>query len=242
MFLPEAEILADLPDTINRVKHAVVGIGTYTPTHQSQASYRGTGFMVADGRHVVTNAHVLPSSLNAKRREHIAVFVGIQGKVRRAEKVVVDHKHDLALLKIDGASLPAFSLGNASRVREGDLVAFTGFPIGPVLGLYPVTHRGIVAAITPIASAGRVLRDLNPQRIQHLRSEPFKVFQLDATAYPGNSGSPVYDPDTGKLLGVVNMVFVKESKENILKDPSGITYAIPVDHLRTLLSRAGLKP
>ena len=234
--------LADLADTIEHVKQAVVGVGTYASIRGVQARYRGTGFVVADGRHVVTNAHVLPSELNSERNEYIAVFVGVKGQVRQAEKVAVDAVHDLALLKIGGASLSSLSLGNPSQVREGEGIAFTGFPIGPVLGLYPVTHRGIISAITPIATAGRASQDLNPQRIQQLRRQPFKVFQLDATAYPGNSGSPVYDPDTGQVLGVVNKVFVKGSKENVLKHPSGITYAIPANYVKALLGRAGLKP
>ncbi|WP_232420076.1 S1 family peptidase [Nitrosococcus watsonii] len=233
---------AGLVDTIEHVKRAVVGVGTYASIRGVQAHYRGTGFVVADGRHVVTNAHVLPSELNSERNEYIAVFVGVKGQVRRAEKVVVDAIHDLALLKIGGSSLSFLSLGNPSQVREGEGVAFTGFPIGPVLGLYPVTHRGIISAITPVATAGRASQDLNPQRIQQLRRQPFKVFQLDATAYPGNSGSPVYDPDTGRVLGVVNKVFVKGSKENVLKHPSGITYAIPANYVKALLGRAGLKP
>ena len=61
------------------------------------------------------------------------------------------------------------------------------------------------------------------------------MFQLDATAYPGNSGSPVYDPDTGEVIGVVNMVFVKSTKEAALTQPSGITYAIPSRYLVELL-------
>ena len=61
------------------------------------------------------------------------------------------------------------------------------------------------------------------------------MFQLDATAYPGNSGSPVYDPATGEVIGVVNMVFVKGTKEAALAQPSGITYAIPSRYLIELL-------
>jgi len=61
------------------------------------------------------------------------------------------------------------------------------------------------------------------------------VFQLDATAYPGNSGSPLYAPDTGEVVGVVNMVFVKGTKEAALTQPSGISYAIPSRYLIELL-------
>ena len=74
--------------------------------------------------------------------------------------------------------------------------------------------------------------------VRRLASGSFPVFQLDATAYPGNSGSPIYDPVTGEVLGIVNMVFVKGTKEAALTEPSGITYAIPASHLEALLKTA----
>jgi len=42
------------------------------------------------------------------------------------------------------------------------------------------------------------------------------------------------------VIGVINKVFVKETKENVLSKPSGITYAIPVEHIKNLLARKGL--
>jgi S1-C subfamily serine protease len=67
------------------------------------------------------------------------------------------------------------------------------------------------------------------------------VFQLDATAFPGNSGSPLYDPDTGAVVGIINKVFVQETKENLLAKPSGISYAIPIRYALPLLKKAGRK-
>ena len=110
-----------------------------------------------------------------------------------------------------------------------------------VLGLYPVTHRGIVSVITPIAIPQLSSRDLVPGIIKRPR-EQCEVFQMDATAYPGNSGSPVYSPSAGVVIGVVNKVFVKKTKEKVLADPSGITYAIPSVHVRTLMRQHGLEP
>jgi S1-C subfamily serine protease len=72
-------------------------------------------------------------------------------------------------------------------------------------------------------------------------SAPFNILQLDATAYPGSSGSPLYDVDTGRVLGVINSVYVKNTRESAIKDPSGITYAIPVDYVRNLMNKAGVR-
>lgn len=79
-------------------------------------------------------------------------------------------------------------------------------------------------------------KQLNQRLVTRLR-DPYMVYQLDGTAYPGNSGSPVYERETGKVIGVVNSVFVKETKENLLSNPSGITYAIPVRYVKKLLDR-----
>ena len=138
-----------------------------------------------------------------------------------------------------GPALPALALGDDGTVEEGQTVAFTGFPIGAILGLYPATHQGIVAAIVPIGNPQLSAQQLDATMLRHL-SAPFPVFQLDATAYPGNSGSPLYDPKTGQVFGVVSSVFVKTTKERTLQDPSGITYAMPIGHLQLLLRKHGL--
>ena len=129
-------------------------------------------------------------------------------------------------------------------MREGQEILLTGYPIGTVLGLVPATHRGMVAAITPIAIPQGRAGDLEAAVVRRLGSDPFPVFQLDATAYPGHSGSPIYDPATGDVLGIVNLVLVKGTKESVLSQPSGIAYAVPASHIAALLAtlpRNGMK-
>jgi S1-C subfamily serine protease len=68
------------------------------------------------------------------------------------------------------------------------------------------------------------------------------VLQLDATAYPGNSGGPVLDAASGRVVGVVNMVLVKAGRESALSQPTGISYAVPVRHLLALMAEAKVAP
>ena len=241
-FLWAAPCLADLPATIDRVKPSIVGVGTVQKTRRPPYKIVGTGFVVADGHYVITNAHVIPKQINTAKLEYLAIFAGNdkQMNIRQAVKVKVDEAHDLALLKFEGKPLPALSLGQSSRVREGEEYAFTGYPLGIIFGLYPVTHRGIISSIVPVALQANAASQLDPTQIRRLRGKPYKVFQLDATAYPGNSGSPLYDTETAKVIGVINKVFVKEGRENVLAKPSGISYAIPIEYARKLLKRAGL--
>jgi S1-C subfamily serine protease len=236
--------LADgLPETVKRIKPSIVGVGTYQALRRPRARFLGTGFVVADGHHILTNAHVVAGDLDIEKNEQFAIFVGSGRNTtsRVAKKVAIDRQHDVAVLRFEGPRLPALKLGRDEAVQEGQAIAFTGFPIGSVLGLYPVTHHGIVSARTPIAIPRQTPGQLNAVVVRRLRS-PFLVFQLDATAYPGNSGSPLYDPQTGDVLGIISSVFVKESKENVLKDPSGITYAVLVRYARALMEKAGVKP
>lgn len=231
---------ADLTETIERVRPSVVGIGSLQPTRSPQVALFGTGFVVADGRHVVTNAHVLDTVLDVDRNEGLRILVGRgpRPQMRRASKVAVDRAHDLVLLRFEGAPLPPLRLAEREIVREGTDLAFTGFPIGAVLGLYPSTHRAMVSAVTPIVAPKDTEGQLTAEVIKRLRS-PYDVLQLDAIAYPGNSGSPLYEPGTGRVVGVINMVFVKETRENVLEHPSAIAYAIPIRYVHDLLSEAG---
>jgi serine protease Do len=146
-----------------------------------------------------------------------------------------DREHDLALLRIDGPPLPALPLADEPRTREGAAVAIIGFPIGGALGFTPVTHRGIVSSITAIALPAPGAQSLNSQAINRLRQGSFDIYQLDATAYPGNSGGPVLELESGKVIAVINMVLVKGSKETAISHPSGISYAIPVRFVNDLL-------
>ena len=228
-----------LPDTVARVKRSVVGVGTYLQTRSPAITFAGTGFVVGDGLSVITNAHVVPEMLDGARKETLGVVVGDGAAVafRAATLVGLDREHDLAHLRLQGAPLPALNLAERDEAREGQALAFTGFPLGMVLGLYPATHRALLAAITPVVRPSLSARGLDARAIAQLQRAPFTVYQLDGTAYPGNSGSPVYDPDTGTVLAVVNMVFVKGLKETAITNPSGITYAVPVSHVRALLQR-----
>jgi S1-C subfamily serine protease len=227
--------------TIERVKGSVVAVGTFERTRVPAFQFRATGFAVGDGSLIATNAHALPATLDSERRETLVILIPAperEPQMREARELAVDTGTDLAVLKINGTPLPALKLGGLDGAREGQSVLFTGFPIGGVLGMFAATHRGMIAAITPIAIPPPVAANLDPRLVRRLTTGSFPVLQLDATAYPGNSGSPVYDPETGEVLGIINMVFVKGTKESALTQPSGITYAIPAKHLQALVNKA----
>lgn len=234
---------ADLIELVAKVKPAVVVVGSWRATDNPRFGFRGTGFAVGDGRLVITNAHVLPEPRGDEAALQLAVGTPrrAQGtEIRKATLLARDVRHDLALLRLEGPPVPALTLAAPREVPEGLAIAFIGFPIGGVLGFTPVTHRGMVSAVTPAVLPPANAQQLNAQALRQLREGAFDIYQLDATAYPGNSGSPVFDAASGEVVGVLNMVFLKGGKESALAQPSGISYAIPVAHVHELLKKASL--
>jgi len=230
-------VAADFPHTIAAVKPSIVRIGSHQITRSPAISYVGTGFIVGDGLTVITNAHVLQGTSNIDKGEGHGIIVGQGGatEFRLAKIIAVDTEHDLAKLSISGMPLPALTLGDSDQVVEGQAFAFTGFPLTMALGMQHVSHRATVSALTPVVMPAVDAQKLDVKMIAQLRRSSYTVFQLDATAFPGNSGSPLYDPKTGVVYGVINSVFIKGIKESAITNPSGITYAIPGKYVRSLL-------
>lgn len=232
---------ADISGSITKVKSSLVIVGTFKNTSSPRFGLRGTGFVVGNGNLVITNAHVLVQP--TEKDVDAALVIQIRGpqkewQMRPVVVLEVDSLHDLALLRFEGPPVSALTVRESDSVQEGQSIAFMGFPIGGALGFSPVTHRGMVSSITSAALPTPTAPKLNAQAIRSLRGEgSFNIFQLDGTAYPGNSGGPLFDPDTGEVLGVVNMVFIKGTRESALSHPSGISYAVPSGFILQLLQR-----
>lgn len=232
-----------LPQTIQKVKRSVVAVGTYEPTRQPRGDFRATGYVVGDGLHAITNYHVVKPVLDIEHKEVLGIFTG-EGETiqfRPAQVELSDPAHDVVLLKFSGAPLPVLRLGDSNAVQEGWELYFTGFPIGSVLGLHPASIRAAISSITPIVRPVPNARYLDVKTLRR-EADPFNIFQLDGISYPGNSGSPLYDPQTGLVYGTINSTFIKSTKENVLKDPSAISYAIPSRYVKALMQQAGLEP
>jgi S1-C subfamily serine protease len=233
----------DLTQAVQRVKPSVVMLGTYESLANPRFALRGTGFVVANGEQthsnlVVTNAHVLATPMPGEKLRTLVVQIsGIESpwQMRKAELLHEDSVHDLALLRFEGAPAAALHVRDSLDVQEGQAVGFTGFPLGNALGFSPVTHRGMVSSIAPAALPLQSAQQLSNAAVRGLRQGSFDVFQIDGTAYPGNSGGPLFDPRNGDVLGVINMVLLRGTREAALSTPSGISYAIPSHYVLQLL-------
>ncbi|GGF10715.1 hypothetical protein GCM10011611_15360 [Aliidongia dinghuensis] len=232
----------DLPQTIRQMKPSVVAIGSFKKDRAPSAIVDATGFAIGDGLTVLTSAHVFGRKLADFERWVVFVGHGDSAQMREAQVLCTDREHDIATLRVAAPNLPAAKLAGSEVEAEGREIAFTGYPLGAILGLYPSTARGIIAAQVPAAIPQGNSHTLNAETIQRLQQN-FEVYQLDAVAYPGNSGSPVYRADNATVVGIIDSVYVKPTKEaalaSVVGTPSGITYAIPIRYGRELAAKPG---
>jgi S1-C subfamily serine protease len=103
------------------------------------------------------------------------------------EVVGRDPLTDLALIRTDGAALVPAALGDAGRLRVGQLVVAIGNPHG----LGGTVTAGVVSAL------GRSL----PARSGRAQRSIPDVIQTDAALNPGNSGGALAD-SRGRVVGI----------------------------------------
>lgn len=230
----------DRIDVIEGVRPAVVAIAIYDRLAQPDINISGTGFGIGNGQYVATNYHVVQDLPLPGDGGQLAVVSGRgrEAKVYPAEIIAVDRAHDMAILKLLEGRVGALELASPEYLaRPGEDILMMGFPLGSYLGLFHVTHRGMISAVTPNLIPQGAASELKAELI---RADRYLVYQLDLTSYPGNSGSPVFRSDTGMVIAILNGAYVRSTRESALTDPTGISYAIPVRHLRILMGRTDL--
>src|SRR5262250_854450 len=126
-FVPAGICRADNAQTIERVKASVVVVGTFERMRTPQFQFLGTGFAVGDGTLIATNSHVLPKALDPAHQEVLAILIPGQikdGKElgREVKQIAVDPTSDLALLRVQGLTLPALKIGDSDAAKEGQEV------------------------------------------------------------------------------------------------------------------------
>ena len=227
----------DLRALVAAAKPSVFAIGLFSRMAKPAFRFSGTCFAIPGGL-FVTCAHVMQQP-DLANREIVAIAMPSPGGHRIVEVKVVatDRESDLAVVEpVNPLAEPVRFLQLNNRMpAEGTEIVLIGYPIGSALGLHAASHRGIVAALVPMAIPLPTTAGLEARNVQALRSAPLEILQLDATAYPGNSGSPVIDTQTGLVLAVVSMTMIKGTRESAMTSPSGISYAVPVQHLAGMI-------
>jgi Do/DeqQ family serine protease len=159
----------------------------------------GSGVILTDDGYVVTNKHVVDdaSKLMVKLSDNQEFEARLVGS---------DVNTDIALLKIDGESLPIIPFGNSDQLKLGEWVLAVGNPFD----LESTVTAGIVSA------KGRNMRILGDER--GLAIESF--IQTDAAVNPGNSGGALVNLK-GELIGINTAIATRTGRYE------GYSFAVP---------------
>lgn len=232
---------------VRKLRPSVVAVGSYLFNDTPTVRYFGTGFVVLDGRTVATNAHVVAAMQNSNRLEHLRVFFpdGAATSGRKGKVVQIDRFHDVALIRFEGPVAPNVNLAppptadKNSDPPQGSSVGILGYPIGTRLGLVPAVHSGVVSAVVPAVLPLPKGTKMTPELAAAIK-KPYNLYQLDMVAFPGNSGSPLFNARTGTVVGIINMTLAKKTREHLFDKPSGIAYAVPMRWLHELIRRQSI--
>ena len=141
----------------------------------------GSGVIVNPSGYILTNNHVVDKATTLK----VALS---DGREFTAKTVGTDPQTDVAVVKIDAASLPTLSFANSDNARVGDLC----FAIGNPFGQDHTVTMGIISA------KGRNNLRENTVQLQNF-------IQTDASINPGNSGGALINA-RGELIGMNTMI------------------------------------
>ena len=160
----------------------------------------GSGFIVSADGFIVTNAHVVENA------EEITVRLNDKREFK-AKVIGADTRSDVAVIKIEGTSLPTVKIGDISKLRVGEWVVAIGSPFG--------FANTVTAGIVSAKSRENLSGDPN------LDAVPF--IQTDVAVNPGNSGGPLLNM-RGEVIGINSQIFSRTGSF------AGISFAIPIDY------------
>jgi putative serine protease PepD len=194
---PVAQTTSAISAVYRRVKNGVVEVET---SNAAQGGATGSGFVIDEEGHIVTNQHVVGGA------QSVTVTFS-DGPEVEATVVGTDPSTDIAVLDVDRPSseLTPLSFAAGRSLEVGDAVIAIGSPFG----LEGTLTSGVISAL------GRDIPSPNGFTIEN-------VVQTDAALNQGNSGGPVLD-DQGRVVGVAAQIRSESGGSD------GIGYAVPGD-------------
>jgi len=164
----------------------------------------GSGFVISSANsmgQIITNAHVVDNA--------DMVTVSFQdGRILEGKVLGKDLVTDVAVIEVQGDNLPAVSVGDSDKVRQGQWAIAIGNP----LGLQETVTVGVISG-TERSSADIGVPD---KRVGFL--------QTDAAINPGNSGGPLLNAQ-GEVIGV---------NTAIIRGTQGLGFAIPINTVQSV--------
>lgn len=216
-----------ISEIIEKNKNSIILVALYIPVpgenNKGKVSIRGTGFIISRDGKFITCGHVYKQ---IPQNELPYLEVSVRGKTDekgithydryKVKLLKMDEENDFALMQIISEGKNSFEpikrFGDSEKVKEGDEVIFTGYPLatellGMKFGITMSTNHCIISVVKRRAKDGSL-----------------HFFMVDTHINPGSSGSPVFLKDSGEVIGVTS----GKISQRILP-PGGKTFEIPAN-------------
>jgi serine protease Do len=197
-------LASELNHLAERLQASTVQIGSDRGIHGSGTIWRSDGL-------IITNAHVI-------RGWQTAVKLA-DGRVLKAKVTAQDPQRDLAALRVEANDLPAVTVGDANKLRVGELVLAVGNP----LGITGALTMGIVHSLDGegIEEIDRTRQYKRKSFIPNLDSQRWIVADLQLA--PGNSGGLLANA-RGEVIGINTAI------------AGGLALAIPIQEVERFIN------
>jgi len=220
-----ADLESPFKAVYDEASQSIVGIKltTQLTTQRGRISqdtaYVGSGVVVSDEGHVVTNYHVV-TALRGAVATDITVVHGDDEYI--AKYIAGDEATDVAVLQVKGLRAPAARLGNSDEISIGDWALVIGNPLGETF----------VNTLTVGVISGKN-RDMTTTNRQTGKRTGTEMIQTNAQVNSGNSGGGLFNI-RGELVGITSM---KLSTPGFYSGASieGFGFAIPVNTVTEIM-------
>jgi len=203
---------AALSAAASAISPSIVDINTTLGNSGGQAA--GSGIVLTSDGEVLTNNHVIAGATSIS-----ATDVG-NGRTYKATVVGYDRSHDIAILRLEGASgLKTASIGDSSSLSIGESVVGVGNAGGT--GGTPTAAAGVITALNQTITAS----DEGGGSAQQLTG----LIQVDANIQPGDSGGPLVD-SKGKVIGIDTAA----SQGSAFQSNGSEGFAVPINQAVTI--------
>lgn len=199
-------VLGNFPKTEIRFKC----VGQTSVTEKEIIPSTGTGFLISNEGHILTNNHVVDEckTLTAsKNKMHYKLSI-----------LASDSANDLAVVKANGIdNISPATFNSKNNIRIGEDVIVIGYPLGELLGDSIKATSGTISSLTGI------------------RNDSSKI-QIDAPIQPGNSGGPLLN-SKGHVIGIVTSKLNEITMARLTGSlPQNVNFAIKNNPVFSFLS------